>query len=490
MPKSYMYLLFFFFYSIVLLVFGKSGYEEIEDIDDFFSGGRKMGTFACVSTFVATWFSAASMQGLTGSIYSYGYAFVLYSVVPWFIGAFLLYKITPRLRSSGAVTIPEFFYIRYNSRIFQVLGGMIVIVNFILYIVIQIRGFGLVVSEFLDISYQMSILLVYVFVLYTTFGGLFSISKSDGVNSIIIFIGVLIATGAIILRVGGIAKIHTQAGQIEGLGIKSLHYFASKGSLLDPRAGGNMPIISIISAFFGWGLGLASNPQYTVRIIAAKDDTTAKSMIKKSVMILAVIYGGLMLIGLGSRVLIPSVSQIDTVDQLFPYVFNTEFPIYISGIILISIMAAAISTANSQLLVVSSSFVYDILGILSKTEHSNERLIFISRLVIFLAGSVSLILAVSPPESLLVYGGYVWGVFSVAFLVPLYGGLFFQKATKKGAFLSMLSGILVMACFVAFERNGNEIFRINPAMYGVIASVVVFFGMIWVEGDGDNEVDN
>lgn len=197
-----------------------------------------------------------------------------------------------------------------------------------------------------------------------------------------------------------------------------------------------------------------------------------------------------MLIGLGSRVLMSSVEQIDTVDQLFPYVFNSEFPIYISGIILISIMAAAISTANSQLLVVSSSFVYDILGILSKTERSNENLIFISRFVIFLAGSVSLFLAISPPESLLIYGGYVWGVFSVAFLVPLYGGLFFKRATKKGAFLSMLSGLFVMACFVAFEHGGNEIFRINPAMYGVIASIVVFFGMIWVEGDGDNEVDN
>lgn len=477
MPKSYFFLMIFFFYSMILLYFGKSGYKEIETIDDFFSGGRKMGLFACISTFVATWFSAASMQGLSGALFMYGYASVLYSVVPWFIGAYLLMRITPRLRASGAMTIPEYFYIRYNSRMLQLTGGLIVIVNFILYIVIQIRGFGLVVSEFLDISYTMSILLIYVFVLYTTFGGLFSISKSDGFNSIIIVTGVLVAAGYILSRAGGVSDIHRMAAAVEGFGIEGSPYFTQKGTLLSPTAGGSMPVLSLISAFFGWGLGLASNPQYTVRIIAAKDDRTAKAMIKKSMGILAVIYGCLVIIGLGSRVIAGPLSDIESIDQIFPYIFHAKFPIHVGGIVLIALMAAAISTANSQLLVVSSSFVYDIFAILSKRDYRDETLIFISRIVIFAAGSISLLLAISPPASLLIYGSYVWGVFSVAFLIPLYGGMFIESASSKSAVVSMCAGLFVMGLFILLTPETQAVFSINPAMYGVLVALFVFVGL-------------
>lgn len=490
MPKSYIFLVFFFFYSVILLFFGKTGYQEIETLDDFFSGGRKMGIFACVSTFVATWFSAASMQGLSGAIYVFGYTFILYSVLPWFIGAFCLMLIAPKLRSSQAATIPEYFRLRYDSKVLQVAGGIIVVINFILYIVIQIRGFGLVVAEFLDISYQMSILLVYVFVLYTTFGGLFSISRSDGFNSIIIFIGVLVATAFILDRTGGIVQIHEKASLIEGYGIAGQGYYTQKGALLRPTAMGIMPKVSLISAFFGWGLGLASNPQYTVRIIAAKDDATAKAMIWKSMIILSIIYGGLILIGLGSRVLMGTVDSAVSIDQLFPYVFNTEFPVSISGIVLISIMAAAISTANSQLLVVSSSFVYDIFGTLSKKELSDDRLLFLSRAVILVSGSISLFLAVSPPESLIVYGGYVWGVFSVTFLIPLYGGMFVKTASKRGAMASMASGLAVMTYFMVTQSGSRALFEVNPSLYGVLASLGVFLAVNWIERKSAYEVDN
>lgn len=475
MPKSYLFLMIFFFYSMILLYFGKSGYKEIETIDDFFSGGRKMGLFACISTFVATWFSAASMQGLSGALYTYGYASVLYSVIPWFIGAYLLIRITPNLRASGAVTIPEYFYIRYGSRPLQLVGGFIVMINFILYIVIQIRGFGLVVSEFLDISYTMSILLVYVFVLYTTFGGLFSISKSDGFNSIIISAGIIIAAAYVLVRTGGIVDVHRMAASVEGYGIEGYAYFTEKGTLLSATAGGSMPVLSLISAFFGWGLGLASNPQYTVRIIAAKDDKTAQDMIKKSMVILAVVYACLIVIGLGSRVLTGSLGAIESIDQVFPYIFHMKFPTVVGGIALVALMAAAISTANSQLLVVSSSFVYDIFGILTRRTYSDEALIFISRVVVFIAGSISLVLAISPPSTLLVYGSYVWGVFSVAFLVPLYGGMFLKRANGKSAAMSMGAGLLVMGVLILMRPGSQKVFDVNPAMYGVMASSAVFW---------------
>ena len=484
MPKSYIFLLFFFVYSIALLYFGKSGYKETETISDFFVGGKRLGLFACVSTFVATWFSAASMQGLPGLIYTYGYAFVFYSVIPWFIGAGFLILLAPKLRASGAMTIPEYLNLRYESKAIQVTGGLLVVMNFILYIVIQIRGFGIVISEFLEIPYTLAILIVYIFVLYTTFGGLFSIARSDSFNFIIICMGVLIAVILILNRAGGIVSLFEKAKMIEGYAIEGYPYYTPKGSLLHPLAGGNMPLLSLVSAFFGWGLGISTNPQYTTRIIAAKDDKTAIKMIKSSIVILSFVYACLILIGLGSRIIIPMVEGVDSIDAIFPFVFNSLLPSKISGLVFLSIMAAAISTANSQLLVVSSSFVYDVFEIVSKKTHTDEKLLGISRFVVFVAGSISLLLALSPPESLLVYGGYIWGMFSVSFLIPLYGGAFWKKASRKGAIYSMISGLTVMIFLIIYNYESQSVFDLHPAMPGVIVSAIVFYAASRLEGAG------
>lgn len=487
MPKSYIFLIFFFLYSIALLYFGKTGYKEIETIDDFFSGGRKMGLMACVSTFLATWFSAASMQGLTGAIYLYGYTFIFYSVVPWFLGAICLVALVKKLRLSGAMTIPEYLNKRYSSKFLQVVGGLIVIVNFIMYLVIQIRGFGLVISEFLEISYSLSIIIVYIFILYTTFGGMFSIAKSDGFNSFIIIIGVMIAVAVVYQKAEGINGIITQAKLIEGYGIEGA-YYTPKGSLLKPLAGGNMTLLGLVSAFFGWGLGLAANPQYTVRIIAAKDDKTAKKMIVYSVCVLSIIYIALLVIGLGSRVIRPSVESTHSIDALFPYVFNSQFPSIISGVVLLAIIAAAISTANSQLLVVSSSFVYDIYKLVKPRNGNDDGLLYLSRIIVFLAGSASLWLALSPPESLIIYGGYVWGIFSAAFFLPLYGGLFWKKATRNAAILSMLTGLTTMLVLMLKASKSQVLGEVNPALPSVMLATIVFICISLYE-EKINEVD-
>lgn len=482
MPKSYIFLLFFFLYSLALLYYGKSGYREIETIDDFFSGGGQMGLGPCIATFVATWFSAASMQGLSGAIYTYGFTFVFYSVLPWFLGAFFLYLLIPGLRASATMTIPEYLGKRYDSKTLQLVSGVVVVVNFILYIVIQVRGFGLVIAEFLEISYPLAIVIVYLFVLYTTFGGMFSIAKSDGFNSFIIFSGVMMAVCFVLFRIGGIGQVFTHVGQIEGQAISGLDYYTKKGSLLKPLAGGHMSMLGLVSAFFGWGLGLAANPQYTVRIVAAKNNRTAQKMIAGSIGFLSIIYIGLIVIGLGARVIHPSLAHVDTVDALLAYIFNIHFPAYLSGVILIAIMAAAISTANSQLLVVSSSFVYDIYQLLSKKNHDDDQLLGLSRLIVFLSGSISLFLALSPPPSLIIYGGYVWGVFSTVFFLPLYGGVFWKKATKNAAVYSMMGGILTLFIFMGTRWHSVSSFGMNPALPSVIVAAGVFFGVSIYEG--------
>ncbi len=471
MNKSIIYLFYFTAYTVLLLFFGKSGFKKTNNSRDFFVAGNSLGLSTSIFSFCATWFSAASMQGVTGNLYSYGISTVLYAIVPWFLGAFMLFIMSSKLKKYDILTVPEFFYLRYNSKWLQSLGGIMIVVIYTLYITIQIRGFGIVISELLDISYLFSIILIYLFIIYITFGGLFSVSKTHGLNLVLVIVGIILATVIVLYNSGGIIIIFEKAKLIDTRPFLNFPYITEKGGMLHPFAKGQMPPSVIITSFFGWGLGLASNPQYAIRIISAKDSKTASKMISYSVVILSILYMGLIIIGIGGRTLVPTIRSIQTVDEIFPYIINNVIYSPFSGLILIAIVSAAISTANSQLLLASSGFTYDLYKNLINPNMKEDSFLNLNRIFIFAVGTVSLILAINPPNSLLIYGGYLWGFFSATFLIPLYGGLFWKKATKEGAVVSFVIGFITIISFMTFNTGNN----IHPAFFSVITSGLSFY---------------
>lgn len=491
MNKSLIYLIYFAFYTFVLLWFGKGGFKRTKDNRDFFVAGNSLGLKASIFTFTATWFSAASMQGLTGTLYAYGYSVILYSVVGWFLGAVFLVFMAVKLKDYDIITVPEYFKIRYNSRLLQGFGGLVIVICYILYIIIQIRGFGIVMSELLDINYTLSIFLVYLFVIYTTFGGLFSVTRTDGLNFILLFIGTMLAAFIILKDIGGITLMNQKAGLIATKPFPDFPHVIEEGGLLDPFCNGIQRPSMIFTVCLAWGLGLAANPQYAIRVSSAKDKKTAVKMICFSVLILAVIYVGILIIGIGARVLEPSVSSIGSVDEIFPHIINNIIYSPLSGFILISIAAAAISTANSQLLILASGFSYDIYKNFLNPEISEERLLNVNRIFIFLAGTISLILSIKPPKSLLIYGSHIWGIFSVTFLLPLYGGLYWKKATREGAMASFIGGLITISIFFAINIlvKGSDMI-IHPVLPGVVVSLILFYVVSKRTYDKKRVIDN
>lgn len=191
-------------------------------------------------------------------------------------------------------------------------------------------------------------------------------------------------------------------------------------------------------------------------------------MIKYSLIILSLLYLGLIIIGLGARVLAPSIEVISSVDEVFPYLINQTIYSPFSGLILIGICAAPISTVNSQLLLASSGFTYDIYNNLSNKDMDDNKFLNLNRVFIFLVATIALILSINPPKSLLEFGGVLWGFFSSTFLVPLYGGLLWKKATKEGALASFIAGLISLIIFLI---KGV----VHLALPGVIVSGITFY---------------
>lgn len=471
-----LYLGFFILYTVIILWFGKHGFDRVKSTRDFYLAGSSLGLFVSVCTFAATWFSAASMLGLPGSLYAYGYAAIPYSIFGWFIGAAFIVLMSVRLRKYNVVTIPEFFRVRYDSRMLQAMGGLVIILGYIFYIIIQIRGFGIVMTSMLNIPYTFSILFIYLFILYTTFGGLHSVTRTDVINLLLVFCGSILAAYFIVQEAGGITNLHLAAAQINTETLAGSGEFTPRGSLVHPTALGLQPPIFLITAFCGWGLGLAANPQYAMRILSARDTRTAVLMIGTAVLLLGFIYIAIILAGIGSRVLLPT-APVDSIDMVFPYVIDSILSIKLGGLILMSIIAAALSTANSQLLIMASGLSYDIYKNLFNPVINEEKFLNLNRIVIAVGGTVSLLLAVNPPQGLLVFGSNIWGIVAATFLFPLYGGLFWKGATRQGALAAFLGGLLISVSWLKIYYNylvDTPGALIHPAFPGVLVSLLLF----------------
>ncbi len=477
MSKTAMYLIYFCIYSLILLVIGKRSLRFGTSPRDYFISDRRVGTILCVCTFTGTWVSAITILSLTGSVYEDGLAVLLYSVIPWFFGAFLLALVLKRLRQTDAITVPEMFGLRYRSCALQVVYGVITMLVYIFYLVAQYKGFGMVASEVFNIPYPTAVGMVYLFIIYTTFGGYRSVVQTDLFNLCLLFVSLVTLCIALVSKSGGLLSLYEQAGQISSLAVVGTMASAHDRTLLSLFGGRYTPLISF-SMFWGWGLGLSANPQYIVRLLSAKDDRTAKRTILLSILILAIIYFALIHIGLSMRVLVPTMEQAQTTDNIFVHLINNELYGPWSGLFLFSVIGACVSTANSQLLVIASSFSYDIVRSVSRKPLTDKQVVSLGRVGVFLGGTVAMLLTLDPPAFTLSYGGDLWGIFSILLFPQLYGELLTHRVTKHGVWAGLIVGGISIAIFYPMYYRGA--LAVHPAVLGVpLSALAVFLASAW-----------
>lgn len=464
MSKTVLYLSYFCLYSVALLIIGKSSLRGGNTPSDYFICERKVGLPTCVCTFTGTWVSAITILSLTGSMYEDGLAVLSYSVIPWFLGAFLLAVVTKRLYANDIITVPELFRKCYGSKGLQIIYGIIFILVYIFYLVSQYKGFGMVASALFDIPYPVAVGMVYLFIMYTTFGGYRSVVRTDVFNLVLLTVSLAVLFFSVVSQVGGLGELYAQAGEVSGYAHAASETPTQQGQLLALFGGRYTPLVSL-SMFWGWGLGLAANPQYLVRLIGAKDSRTARRMVAYSLVLLAAIYFALVHIGLGMRVLIPSVPSVRTTDGIIIRLINNELYGPWSGFFLFSVIGACISTANSQLLLIASSFSYDIVRGLSRTEPSARRVVGLGRMAVLGGGTLAMLLTLNPPDFTLSYGGDVWGVISILLFPPLYGTLLTKRLTRRGVWACIAAGGAAIAVLYPMYYQGA--LQAHPAMFGV-----------------------
>lgn len=445
MGKTFEYLMYFCIYSLVILFIGKSSFDDSDSVPKFFIGERKTGLLRLFFTFVGTWISAASVLGFTGNVYQNGTAVIMVSVVPWFIGALMLYAISDRLYEKNVLTIPQLIGKHYQSDFLQIATGLLISACYVMYLVIQIKGFGIAASSLLNIDYKVAVFLVYLFILYTTFGGFISVSKTDGGNLIMLSVSAILIYVAVMRQMDGNWLLNNRVvtEELSKVGVE----MEASGMLV-----GYSPLM-YATTFFGWGMGLAANPQYLIRLMAAKDKKTSRRMIQYALLFLVVFYFCLTEIGLGLKIISPHLDAYCETDNILIYAINHLLYSRFSGFFLISIIGSCISTANSQLLLVGSSMSYDVMGKLCRGKLNEDRILSLSRWFIFIGGTISLILAIDPPANVLFFGADVWGVFSAVLTPLIYGALLHPQGSREAAYGAFGVGVIGTLLFRCMELS-------------------------------------
>lgn len=403
-------------------------------IDAYMTGGRDTGGFVLAMTLVATYLSAGSFIGGPGTAYTHGLAWVFLAMAQMPTGYYTLAVLGKKFaivsRKINANSITDFLRIRYESNAVVIIASFSIIFFLIAAMAAQWIGAARLLQGATGINYTIALLFFGItVVVHTAIGGYTGVVLNDTMQGIVMTVSTIALFVTVIVTGGGISNIvqnmkAINPGMITPFGVQE----------------GFMTNAYVTSFWILVGFATIGLPAISQRAMSYKDSKSLNAGIKYGTVVSILLLLGMHLVGAFGSTL---VSGIGSGDLVVPTLAVQLFPSVIAGIILSGPLAAVMSTVDSQLLVVVGAIVNDLYVNYLKPElkrDSNK----VSKLTLgssIAVGIIIFLVALEPPELM------VWlNLFATAgqlstFLWPTILGLYWKKANKEGAIISMIVGI-------------------------------------------------
>ncbi len=434
-------------------------------ISHFFIGGRKMSMFVVAISAVVSGRSAWLLLGVTGMAYEIGFsalwAVVGYTVVEFFLFFFYAPRIRCFSEQRDCITVPDFFAERFNDKngVLRSVVVTIIILFMIAYVSAQLVAGGKAFESSFQLTQNQGVMVTTLIVLfYTMVGGFLAVSLTDTIQGILMVLALLILPAVAIIDMGGLGSFFTQAS---GLG---------DGQFFNPLA----LTIGAFIGFIGIGLGSPGNPHIIARYMSIKDPKKLRVVASVGTTANVLMGLGAILTGMVGRVYFPDVSLLPGGDQenIFPVMANHHLHPVMFGVVIASIFAAIMSTADSQLLVAASALVRDIYEkLIHRTKKvSQARLVLLSRLVVILLVVLALLLGLIAEQLVFWLVLFAWAGLGAAFGPTSILALFWKGATKKGILSGMVSGAATVIIW-------NRVPALEAFIYELVPGVIVAFAV-------------
>ncbi len=430
---------------------------------EYFLGGRHMGPWVTAMSAQASDMSAWLLMGLPGSILAFGFGKIWIGIglaigtsANWILVARRLRRFSEAANDS--ITLPQYLSNRFKAKslTLQVICAIIFLVCFTIYVASAfVAGATVFTTIFPTLNNQAAMLIfALIIIIYTFLGGYKAVCWTDFFQGLLMLAAVLAIPIVIVttktLDTSLLAKVYTGSdGTVYAFGE---NLFSS--SWQDIASG------------LAWGLGYFGMPHILVRFMSIEKP----SMVKKSATV-AIIW---VILSLGAVCLISYFGRMLVADELLPngmqkMVFITLarklFPAFIAGVLLAAIIAASMSTADSQLLVASSSFTSDIYRPIFRKNASDKEILWVGRLVVLVVSVVAFLIASSKGEGAQAIMNMVenaWGGFGSAFGPVVILSLFWRRMTYKGAIAGVVGGALVDVLWYVFLSASTGVYELLP----------------------------
>ncbi len=442
---------FLFVLGIGLYFFRKSSSGD----KGYFLGNRQMGPWVTALSAQASDMSGWLLMGLPGSILMFGLGKV-WIAIGLAIGTYLNWVFTAgRLRkftmvAGDSITIPQYLNNRFkaSSKSLQVVCAAIFFICFTVYVASGFKAAGTLFSTILPISMDIALMISAVVILaYTFMGGFAAVCWTDFFQGLMMLGAIIIAPIAAVTIMGGI----------------KLDLSASPNYLnMLPTGKFDYESIATILSGLAWGLGYFGMPHILVRFMAIKNSTMIKkSRLIASVWVVIALIASVF-VGIIGRGFLPQLAA-GASETVFIEMVRSIFPGFIAGILLAAILAASMSTADSQLLVASSAFTSDIYKPLIRKKANDKEISWIARGTVIIISIIAYLIAKNPNSgSIMDLVENAWAGFGAAFGPVIILSLYWKRFTYKGALTGIIAGAVTVFVWIMWLKTPTGLYELLP----------------------------
>ena len=482
------FLVAFAAYLLMMVTIGAFYMKRNKDADDYFLGGRGLGGWVAALSAQASDMSGWLLMGLPGSVYALGtgqawiaVGLFIGTVLNWYIISARLRRYT--IRANNSVTFPEYLENRFHDKkkVLLLVSSIVIVVFFLVYTASALAAGGKLFASVFGVDYTLALTIgAAVILAYTFMGGFMAVCTTDFIQGTLMLVALLVVPLLAYFIMGPENMTASLAASNVPGGVDGyLNLFSNGESAYGP--------IEIISQL-AWGLGYCGMPHILTRFMAIKSEKELKKSRVIATVWVAISLGMAVIIGVvGRAYLFPTVlgegavSTENVFIEMITPLFTKDLSLaFIGGIFLCGILAAIMSTADSQLLITASSASKDIYQGVINPKADSKRVLAISRVTVIVVAILAYLIALDPNSSIMGLVSNAWAGLGSAFGPTIVLSLFWKRANMPGAVAGIISGGLTVIIWDYIPLVGGQTLGAATGLYSLVVGFAISLALILI----------
>lgn len=469
----------FVLYLGFMVVIGLRYMSKNNSALDFFLGGRKTGPWMTALSAEASDMSGWLLMGLPGLAYLGGMKEAFWTAAGLVVGTYLNWLIVAKplrkctIAFGDSITIPEFLTNRFKdkSHVLAAISVVFIVLFFTIYTASGFVACAKLFNSVFGLPYYAGLTIGLVVILsYTILGGYLAVCATDFIQGTLMFIALIITTSVMIVVLGGPAQAFEKVNNFAARAMAG-----DFGDIMKEKfiANQSYSAVSAISAA-AWGLGYFGMPHILVRFMGIRSNTEIKLSRRIATVWVITAFVGAVVVGSTGTAYLLGVLAPEMAETVFSASMQQMYPSFVAGLFLCAILAAAMSTADSQLLVASSAFSRDVYKGLLKKDAKEKEVLNVSRITVFIIAAVAFVIALNPKSSIFSLVSYAWAGFGAAFGPVILLALFWRGMTRNGALAGLIAGGVTVIAWHNLKGGVFNIYEILPGFFACLIFAVAF----------------